>query len=197
MIDPTPSSRSRAKADRRAALLAAAAALFAERGYSGVSLEELGAAAGVSGPAVYRHFAGKHAVLAELLVGVSESLLAGGQRVVEAHPDATSALQALIAFHVDFALADPHIIRVQDRDLDSLEAEPRHEVRALQRRYSDLWVDVLSRLLPDEARPELRVRAQAVFGLINSTPYSLRGTPSAHARRLLSRMASAAALAAH
>ena len=46
-----PTARDRAKTDRRRALLAAAAALFAEHGYAGVSLEDIGARAGVSGPA--------------------------------------------------------------------------------------------------------------------------------------------------
>src|SRR6187402_852723 len=112
--------RSRAKADRRDALLSAAARLFAERGFERVSLEDLGAAVGVSGPAVYRHFSGKQAVLGALLVGVSEGLWEGGQAVVQANPVAPIALDELIAFHVNFALANADVIRVQDRDLDSL-----------------------------------------------------------------------------
>ena len=60
--------RDRAKADRQAAILHEAARLFAERGFSGVSLEDLGAAVGVSGPAVYRHFANKQALLGAILV---------------------------------------------------------------------------------------------------------------------------------
>src|SRR6478609_8201285 len=108
-----PTQRSQAKADRRAALLDAAATLFAERGFNGVSIEDLGSAAGVSGPAVYRHFASKQAVLAALLVGVSERLLDGGTRVEDAADDPASALRALIVFHVDFAVTEPDTIRVQ------------------------------------------------------------------------------------
>ena len=189
----TDTVRSRAKADRRQAMLDAAAQLFAERGFARVSLEEVGAAVGVSGPAFYRHFAGKQAVLGALLVGVSDGLATGGRAVVEKAPDAAAALTALIAFHVDFALTHADVIRVQDRDLDSLTDTDRHEVRALQRAYVELWVDVLGRLHPDEERAALRTRAHATFGLINSTPHSgggARGT-----RAILERMA-AAALAA-
>ncbi len=71
--------RSQAKANRRQALLSAAATLFALEGFNRVSLEDLGAAAGVSGPAVYRHFAGKQAVLGALLLSVSQNLLDGGR----------------------------------------------------------------------------------------------------------------------
>ena len=185
-------ARDRAKAERRAALLAAAAQLFAERGFPRVSLDDLGAAAGVSGPAVYKHFASKQAVLAAILVDASEGLLAGGRAVVaSAGADASAALEGLVAFHVDFALGNADVIRVQDHDLDSLADDDRHTVRALQREYVELWVDVLARLRPADARPALRTRAHACFGLINSTPHSSRVGARA-ARSILESMALAA-----
>lgn len=185
-------ARGRAKAERRAALLAAAARLFALRGFEGVSMEDLGAAAGVSGPAVYRHFPGKHAVLASLLGGVSAGLLDGGRAVVEQAADDAAALRGLVAFHVEFALADPDVIRVQDRDLEQLAEHDRRSVRTLQRRYVELWVDVLARLDPDAERSELRLRAHATFGLLNSTPHSARALPRGRVENLLREMALAA-----
>jgi len=184
--------RSRAKADRREALLGAAATLFARSGFNGASIEDLGAAAGVSGPAVYRHFSGKQAVLAALLVGVSEHLVTGGQGVVDEATDAPSALGDLVRFHIDFALTNPDVIRVQDRDLDSLAEEDRHLVRALQRRYVELWVEVLRRVHPEVSEVLLRIRAHATFGLLNSTPHSARDSSEAAVRTLLEEMALAA-----
>ncbi|MGL4257557.1 MAG: SACE_7040 family transcriptional regulator [Microbacterium sp.] len=166
--------RDRAKADRQAAILHEAARLFAERGFSGVSLEELGAAVGVSGPALYRHFANKQALLGAILVGVSERLLAGGRGVVAGGGSPADQLRALIGFHVDFALSDADVIRVQDRDLASLSDDDRHSVRRLQREYVEVWIGILSALHPDRSREDLRVRAHACFGLINSTPHSVR-----------------------
>jgi AcrR family transcriptional regulator len=174
MTTTRPTQRSQAKADRRASLLEAAAGLFAQRGFNGVSIEDLGAAAGVSGPAVYRHFPSKQAVLAALLVGVSQSLLDGGAAVEADAPGPAEALRGLIAFHVDFALSEPDTIRVQDRDLDALPDTERRQVRRLQRRYVELWMGVLSSLQPALSPDELRVRVQATFGLINSTPHSAR-----------------------
>ena len=60
-------------------ILQVAAGLFARHGFHGVSIADLGAAVGVSGPALYRHFPGKEALLEEILVGISERLLAGGR----------------------------------------------------------------------------------------------------------------------
>jgi len=154
--------------------LSAAAGLFAENGFTRVSLEDLGAAVGVSGPAVYRHFPGKQAVLGELLLSVSQDLLEGGLRVVSESEDPLSALKGLIAFQVDFALSNPDVIRVQDRDFDSLTDAAQAEVRSLQRSYVETWVDVLARIHSDADVPGLRVRAHAAFGLINSTPHSVR-----------------------
>src|SRR6195952_1914349 len=94
-VTARPTQRSQAKADRRAALLAAGAKLFAERGFNGVSIEDLGSAAGVSGPAVYRHFSSKQAVLAALLVGISEELLQGGRTVVAEAGEDQAALRGL------------------------------------------------------------------------------------------------------
>jgi AcrR family transcriptional regulator len=194
---PAPASaattaRAMAKADRRDRMLAEAARLFARAGYDGVSIEDLGRAAGVSGPAVYRHFPSKQAVLAALLVGTSDRLLAGGREVVAGADDEVAALRSLVRFHVEFALANPDIIRVQDRELNTLAAAERRSVRATQRSYVEVWVSVLVRLSPGADPAELRLRAQATFGLLNSTPHSARSAPRARGRELLEEMALAA-----
>ncbi|WP_349897175.1 SACE_7040 family transcriptional regulator [Parafrigoribacterium soli] len=189
--DVVTTPRGRAKADRREALLSAAARLFAENGFARVSLEDLGAAVGISGPAVYRHFDSKQAVLAALLVGVSEDLVAGGLSVVEDAADDGAALRALIRFHVQFALANPDVIRVQDRDLASLADDDQHAVRTLQREYVELWVAVLGRVHPDTDTESLRIRAHATFGLINSTPHSARARDLDATRGILEQMAAA------
>ena len=66
-------------ASRSEQIQQAAARLFAERGYGATSIDDIGAAAGVSGPAIYWHFPGKQALLAAMLTDVSEQLLAGGR----------------------------------------------------------------------------------------------------------------------
>ena len=189
--NPMPTLRSRAKASRRDALLIAAATLFARSGFNGVSIEDLGAAVGVSGPAVYRHFTGKQAVLSALLIGASDDLMTGGQAVVDAATDAPAALAALVRFHVRFALDNPDVIRVQDRDLGSLLGTDRHRVRALQRGYVELWVRVLGQVHPAVETALLRMRAHATFGLINSTPHSTAAgaAPAETVRALLEEMA--------
>ncbi|MCG7579330.1 TetR/AcrR family transcriptional regulator [Mycolicibacterium sp. OfavD-34-C] len=168
------SRRNRAKSDRRSQLIAAAERLIAESGYLAVRLEDIGAAAGVSGPAIYRHFPNKEALLTELLVGISTRLLAGASAVAEATADAESALAALIDFHLDFALGESDLIRIQDRDLGNLPTPAKRQVRRAQRQYVEIWVAVLRRRNPTVTETEARVMAHATFGLLNSTAHSMK-----------------------
>jgi AcrR family transcriptional regulator len=156
---------------RREQILAAAAELFARHGFHGVGIDEIGAAVGVSGPALYRHFRSKDAMLGEMLTSISEILLAGGQRRGDAGEPA-EALGELVAFHVDFALDNPALITVQERNLGNLADPDRRRVRALQRRYVEVWVAAIRGSDPAIDEPTARAAAHAVFGLINSTPHS-------------------------
>ena len=166
--------RSQLKSDRRLQLLSAAERLFAERGFLAVRLEDIGAAAGVSGPAIYRHFPNKESLLVELLVGISARLLAGARDVTARSSDAASALDGLIDFHLDFALGEPDLIRIQDRDLAHLPETAAKQVRKAQRQYVEVWVGVLRELNPERAETDARLTAHAVFGLLNSTPHSMK-----------------------
>src|ERR1700743_2778640 len=97
----TPNRRTRRKSDRRLQLLSAAERLVAEPGFSAVRLEDIGAAAGVSGPAIYRHFPNKESLLVELLVGISTRLLAGAREVRSREADAAAALNGFFELPPD------------------------------------------------------------------------------------------------
>jgi len=168
----------------RDVVLRQAARLFAERGFRGTSVADLGEACGISGPALYKHFPNKQAVLARLLVDISQQLVDGGRAVVGAQGAPHDVLTALVDFHTDFALAEPDVIRVQDRDLASLDDPDRRVVRRLQRTYVELWTDVVCAVVPDLPREAARLRAHAVFGLLNSTPHSASRSRSSAAREL-------------
>ena len=174
---PSGGVRAAAKAQRREAILQAAKGLFARRGFHAVGIEDIGTGAGISGPAVYRHFASKEAILIELLVGISEYLHTGGRELLAEVTGASGAaalIGRLIDFHVDFALREPELIRIQDRDFTALPDEARRRVRQLQRQYVTLWAEQLTDLDPALSLDEATVRVHAVFGMINSTPYVAR-----------------------
>ena len=182
-----PNRRSQLKSDRRLQLLSAAERLFAERGFLAVRLEDIGAAAGVSGPAIYRHFPNKESMLVELLVGISARLLAGARDVTARSSDPAAALGGLIDFHLDFVLGEPDLIRIQDRDLAHLPAAAERQVRKAQRQYVEVWVGVLRELNRELAEADARLMAHAVFGLLNSTPHSMKSADTKPAQTVRSR----------
>ena len=93
----------------------------------------------------------------------------------------------MIDFHLDFALGEPDLIRIQDRDLAYLPAAAERQVRRAQRQYVEVWVGVLRELEPGLAETDARLMAHAAFGLLNSTPHSLKPADGKAARAARSR----------
>ena len=186
---PTPT---RSRGNRRAEILDAAARVFAARGFHGVPIEDIGGAVGVSGPALYRHFSGKEALLAEMLLGISSRLRDSAVEVVTASASPAETLDALLDAHITFALEQPALITVHDRELGNVPERERRQIRRLQRLYVEEWVTVLAELHPSCPAARLRAATHAVFGLLNSTPHSAGELPPEAMRPLLRAMARAA-----
>lgn len=196
---PAGNPRSRQKAERTDLLLQEAARLFARKGFRGVSLEEIASAVGISGPALYRHFSNKQAILTGVLEDVSVRLLEGGRTRVAAAESPGEALKLLVDFHADFALGETDRIRVHNRDLATLDDEASGAVRQAQRDYVELWVDQLVQIASASGqladRDRARLKAQAGIGLLNSTPHSVRHGDPATVKPVLVHMTLAALLA--
>ncbi|MGZ4674433.1 MAG: TetR/AcrR family transcriptional regulator [Ilumatobacteraceae bacterium] len=174
MIETWGARPSRARLSRRDELLSVAADLFAERGFAKVTVDDIGNAVGISGPALYHHFDGKESLLGEMLVGISESLLTKATAVVE-RVSLNQALDPIIAMHVDFAVDNRSLITVHFRDLVQARKADQRRVKDLQGAYVDIWVDIVAAqhiTVPDTK--DVRAAVHAVLGLINSTPFSGR-----------------------
>ncbi len=153
---------------RRDQILWAATDLFRSQGFHAVGIDEIGSAAGISGPGVYRHFQNKHALLVAIFDRVADDLVRQAQRIeAEAsHPAAT--LAELVGFHVDFALSDRALIAVYMQEERSLPTADRRRIRKRQRLYVEHWLDALLGSRPDLAGDEALTRVHAAFHLISS-----------------------------
>lgn len=161
----------RAPSDRRNQLIELAASLFAEHGFAGVTVDDIGAAAGVSGPALYHHFDSKTAMLGEMLISTSEDLVAQARTHSDRSPP-ERLVDDLIAMHVDFAIRHPSLITVQFRDLPHARPADQRRIRRLQRRYVEMWKRSLLHRAPDTSPVIAEIAVHATFGLINSTPFT-------------------------
>ncbi len=94
----------------RTALLRAAGELLEDQGLDAITLRSLGAAAGVSRGAPYRHFAGKNELLAAVAAQGMDDLRGAMLRASEpvaAAGDPLASLEAMLAAYIDTALASP------------------------------------------------------------------------------------------
>ena len=174
MIETWSTRPNRPRLSRRDELLSVAADLFAERGFAKVTVDDIGSAVGLSGPALYHHFDGKESLLGEMLVRISESLLAQATAIVDS-VSLDRALDPMIAMHVDFAVDNRSLITVHFRDLVQARKSDQRRVKELQGAYVDIWVDIVAaQHVPVLDTKEVRAAVHAVLGLINSTPYSGR-----------------------
>ena len=159
---------------RERQILNAAAALFSDKGFHGVGVDEIGERIGVSGPALYRHFAGKDQILATLFSETMDELIAATAVV---YTDPERDLERLVRHHVEFAIEQRHLINVYQREEKSLVEPWRKHFQRRQRIYASRWEDALRRCFPDVADEEIAAAAQAAIGMIHSVahwPHSAR-----------------------
>jgi AcrR family transcriptional regulator len=180
---------------RREQLLEAAAVLFAERGYHAVGIDDIGAAAGISGPGVYRHFPSKQALLAALCERALSRMLEGAQGISAASGDPSASLEALVELHVAFAVEERALIGVWGRELPALSDDVRRSLRQRMRAYEQPWQEVLRSLRDDLEPAEVAVVTGAVLAMLNAAALSTTGLSSERLAGLLRTMALAALLA--
>jgi len=154
--------------DRRQRILEAAASLVAERGYHEVGMIDIGAAAGITGSAIYRHFDAKSDVLVTMFDQVIDDLSSGAARAAESTSEPLQALRSLIQGQLRFVLDDRTLAQVYYHEIASLPAEDRRRLRRKQRLYLEEWVHQLAALRPGASDAELRARVHAAIGAIQS-----------------------------
>jgi AcrR family transcriptional regulator len=184
-----------ARGERRERILASATSLFEENGFHGAGIDDIAAAAGVTGPAIYRHFKNKDAVLVALFDRLAQRLGSILETVATEAGDGASggprsALETLVRLHVRLAFEERALIVVYISEERNLPDTERKRVRRFQRAYVEAWADLLRTLRPDLSDDERRTAVHGAIGLLNSTGYRRQvGLPRAQAEDMLARMA--------
>ncbi|MEU7758631.1 MULTISPECIES: TetR/AcrR family transcriptional regulator [Micromonospora] len=182
--DTAPAPARRPK-DRKARIALAGAELFCERGYHGVSVDEIAAAVGISGPAVYRHFPNKYAILVHATREVVGALLAA-----TGEPAASSAeglLDELLRALAEVAVSRRRVAGLYQWEGRYLTPEHRQEFGASMATLVGRVAAPLRELRPEltAAQADLLVNAAlSAFGSV--TTYRTAGADTEH---LLTRVA--------
>lgn len=129
--------------ETRARILDTAAELFAQKGFHGTGVAEIGDAAGVQRGALYYHIGSKEELLWEILGAYTRLMLAAAEQVVTAGDDPISTLRELLRTHVRLIIAHRREVAIQLRDVSALTGERAAQLQQLRDRIQHCWQDVL------------------------------------------------------
>lgn len=153
-------------------ILDAAKGLFADRGFEAVGVDEIGAAAGMTGPAIYRHFRSKDEILATLFDEAMDRLLSLIGTPLE---DPRDDLRNLARGHAEFALSDRALLSIYAREERALTNDHRRRLVRRQRAYVARWTAALSECMPTRSQAQIEAAAYALIGMLLSTSHWPRG----------------------
>jgi len=152
---------------RREEILSAALALFRRKGVSGVGMDEIGAAAGISGPTVYHYYRNKAELVLDAYDRASERVSVGTDDALRNASSAREALEAMVRSYVDIATDNLDLIVVASREGSALPAPERSRLWRRRREVRDKWALALQAARPDLAPAEVRLLVRAVFPTLN------------------------------
>ena len=133
----------RARAERVDEILAAARAVFCEKGYAQSAVSEIAARIGVVEGLIYKYFPSKRALLLEVLAQWYEALFDSCTRDLSATEGATARLQRVIWRHLCAVQANPLLCRLMFLEVRSEHDYQGSQLHALNRRYTQLLIGVL------------------------------------------------------
>ena len=144
----------------------AARRLFARHGYAAVSMRQIAAEVGVQVGALYAYTPDKQALLADLLHGHMEELLAAW--VDDPSRPALERLERFLRFHIRNSLERPESVFLSYMELRNLTPENRSRIAALRRRYEDALEAIL---IAGEAEgsmsvPDTRLATMALIAML-------------------------------
>lgn len=183
-----PAAGTPLRTSARERILGQAVPLFRRYGFSGIGIDEIGRASGVTGPAVYRHFRNKEDLLYAAVGRAFEQIAAMVTRALAGASDADGALERLVDGYLRLVLAEPDLLAVCWGQKRGLSGDRRVTITRAERSCIDDWAGVLAQARDDLSEPEARAMVYAALGMLNGAAHA----DTAAGRALLRAMAVAA-----
>ncbi|GAA4085792.1 TetR/AcrR family transcriptional regulator [Nocardioides kongjuensis] len=165
---PTGSGAGLRPASRREAALSAAVRLFAERGFHAVGMDDIGAAAGISGPTLYHHFPRKSAVLTHAITRCLDAMQFDLAGVLSSTSDPADALEKALASLVRINVAQGDALAALFTELVHVPEEERAPIRRMQQDYVDEWVVLLVACRPELTRADAHALVRSAQTVVNA-----------------------------
>jgi AcrR family transcriptional regulator len=101
---------------RKDVIIAKAAKLFREKGFSATSMRDLAEHVGVEAASLYNHISSKAEILQEICFKVANNFLSHIEEVDVAHDSSISKVEAILRFHIRQMIDNYEEVYVSDRE---------------------------------------------------------------------------------
>jgi AcrR family transcriptional regulator len=159
----------RGRPSRREPIFESALRLFRKRGFHGTAINDIGADANVTGPAIYSHFTSKGDLLAE---AIREGCFRIGNALKEALAEdglsADEEFENLVRAYVRVALDNADLNACYVLELRNVDAEKRGPLKRAERRLCELWREKLVAVRPELGQEQADTMVQmAIFSIVS------------------------------
>ncbi|MGV9611723.1 TetR/AcrR family transcriptional regulator [Nocardia xishanensis] len=169
-----PASESTA-GDTRGRIVRAAVELFAEKGFHGTGVAEIGDRADVQRGALYYHIGSKEELLWQILRDYIQLMLADAERITSGDDDPITKLRKLIHSHVELIVDHRREVAIQLRDVGALTGERGAQLQELRDRIQLHWQQVLDAgYAAGLLRTADHVITNSVLGMLNMVTFWYR-----------------------
>ncbi|WP_225730158.1 MULTISPECIES: TetR/AcrR family transcriptional regulator [unclassified Nocardia] len=170
-----PPAAESSAADTRERIVDAAVELFAEKGFHGTGVAEIGERADVQRGALYYHIGSKEELLWQILRDYIERMLADAERIEGTADDPVTKLRKLIHSHVGLIIRYRREVVIQLRDGGALTGARAAQLQVLRDEVQRCWQRVID---AGHAAGLLRtgehVVTNSVLGMLNAVTYWYR-----------------------
>ena len=147
-------------------------------------MQDIGQKAGVTGPAIYRHFSGKQALFAEVYQWAAGELIGSAIKRAESLDPADAALELLQA-HAHMCAYRPKWVRAWMTVDGHLPKALARATRDQMREYVGHWRDAIAALRPDLPEDQQSELASLVRGALSGTAWYGTSLPPAASEAML------------
>jgi AcrR family transcriptional regulator len=152
--------------DTKRLIMSVAAKLFAEKGYGGAGISEVGDAAGFGKGALYYHIKSKEDLLFDIMTVYMIDLIEAARSIEEAEGTPQDQVFALSRSFMEIMFASRPEMTVCFREVHALSEGRRKDVLSLHSEYQEIWVRVLARGAEIETfRQMTKIEIKALLGM--------------------------------
>lgn len=157
-----------APVSRRERLIAGAAGTLRRHGYAGVGIDDIGASAGVAGPAIYRYFESKADVLVALINRFHEWIAHENSRALARGGNAETILEALLLGYINVALEATDLMAVATNESLHLPTDAAERAQRIQADEINEWAGWLRETRPDMSEQVAEFNVHAARTVVNN-----------------------------